>query len=122
MSDLLNEHYDRDKKIRAYLSRNKEIEKQILDRAKRWEDASKYPEFNPSELPTSNVNKCTSEELKQFINDQNNAMLKQGKAMEAILSQLDDGARCEDTLLLRSEIEERNNILRAILGKLEGMQ
>ena len=62
-------------------------------------------------------------ELKQFINDQNNMMAQQGKAMEAILNKLDDGkTRCEDTLLLRSEIEERNNILKAVLDKLEAMQ
>ena len=181
MSDLLNEHYERDKKIRAYLNRNKEIEKQILDRAKRWEDASKenlamtetiewqndldmFLESNPSYfeyflLQDNKSNVMTKEEydrylrykfmdkrqkkfqeeqkyeLKQFINDQNNAMLKQGKAIEAILSQLEQGnsdgklrcndylsARHNDMLFLRMEVEERNNILKEILGKLEGTQ
>ena len=61
-------------------------------------------------------------ELKQFINDQNNMMAQQGKTMEAILNKLEGGTRCEDTLLLRSEIEERNNILKAVLDKLVAMQ
>lgn len=61
-------------------------------------------------------------ELKKFIDDQNVMMEQQGKAMEAILSKLDGGTRCEDTLLLRIEIEERNNILKAVLDKLKALQ
>ena len=61
-------------------------------------------------------------ELKKFINDQNIMMEQQGKTMEAILIKLDGVARCDDTLLLRIEIEKRKNILKAILDKLEALQ